>query len=1387
MRHATSRLLRWTAALVLTLGGLAAGCGDETQPVTFGCVDRDGDGYGLNCQAGLDCDDSDAERFATASAFPDLDGDGVTAGGPLQVCAGEALPTGFVASANGDDCDDADAEAFQSALGYVDADGDAVGFGSPLIVCAGESLPTEFAEAGGDCDDGDGDVFQLLLGFADGDGDGVGAGAPLLLCSGADLPSGFVAQTGDCDDTDPEATTECIECVDVDGDGYGVGCPAGSDCDDGDAAAFRDALLYVDDDGDGVGATAVTHCIGEDVPEGFLSESGGTDCDDSDGDVYQQVLAYPDADSDGTGQDNAVLVCSGEELPEAFSDTPGDCDDDDGDNTESCDSCVDGDEDGYFIGCDTYAVRLGPDCNDRDPFGHQLAAIYPDRDEDGYTYGDAVTLCIGDETPEGYRTDATEDDCDDLDPAVYRRLDLYTDHDGDGVTLFGDGVETCVGDEIPEWLAEAASDEADCDDANSEVYQWLGGYPDFDLDGFTVGTEAVDVCAGDSLPDRYLASASGDADCDDLDPTVNPDAEEILGDGVDQDCTAGDPLPTSDDDGVFVAVDAVVGGTRDGSLSAPYATIEEGVDRAVELGRDNVYVAGGSYSENVETTVSILGGYTDDFSVFDPGSQHVWIDLDDLNAPAVRVPAGADVTLANLSFAEEEEIGFTLLENAGTLTLRATTFSGDSLSPVTAVRNLEGGTLAAFDVDVDDLDSEDVVTGIDNAGTASLVRALLTDLDSGAGITAVKSDGALTIIDSTFSDLSLGSVGVLSVVDSGGSTVLRDVDIELLTGCVADDLYGLRLTEQALVENTTLDIACDASIVGIDVAGEASLWNIQVELEGQESVGMRIGGDSAVVRYGWVISYVWEKAEGIHVIDEADAWISDLRIVGTVEHQEKGVTKAVPGVADGVVIEEGASAWLTDSLIAGSADGASNNVSIGVLNKGQATIVSCVLGGALHATTEQSIAVSNLGEMWLSDSELCRGAGYFESSGVINSGQLAMVDTVMPGSVCSDYTEGTLTSVRSGGDEAVLRLRGNTFVDGAVTYPGATVIGVEVANPAWLTDNVIDAGERADVLDSFGIRLEDGADVALLETVVDAGEAGDESIGLDAWGDTSAVSAVIEMSELSGGIAGEASYGLRARGELVLRDSAIEGGDVDVGNSCGAQLSGGFFLLERNDVASGRVDDGVTVAVEARDGANALLLDNVLAAGGSPAGEADSGALVVLDGAVAHAVNNTLYAGFVDEPIEVGAVGVYHEGNAFDFPNLVLVNNVIHAGESGHPDWGPIGLVTLAERPGVRLRNNLFYGEGLQAVVYDFTLDQAIGTGALVDRCEWLACARSAGSSVGDPQLADPEAGDFSLLETSPAIDAGVDPVPLGYGFWVDHDLVQRPQSGGYDLGAFEY
>jgi putative metal-binding protein/Kelch motif protein/galactose oxidase-like protein len=81
---------------------------------------------------------------------------------------------------------------------------------------------------------------------------------------------------------------------------------------------------------------------------------------------------YRDDDEDGEGNVAAPLtVCSG--VPRGYSATSSDCDDGDPNNWSACDTCVDGDGDSHFQGCDRYQTIAGPDCDDANASTHPSA------------------------------------------------------------------------------------------------------------------------------------------------------------------------------------------------------------------------------------------------------------------------------------------------------------------------------------------------------------------------------------------------------------------------------------------------------------------------------------------------------------------------------------------------------------------------------------------------------------------------------------------------------------------------------------------------------------------------------------------------------------------------------------------------------------------------------------------------------------------------------------------------------------------------------------------------------------------------------------------------------------------------------------------------------
>ena len=467
---------------------LASGCGedDSKPPEDTGPValDADGDGHSSD----VDCDDADPASYPGAE----------------EVCDGAD-----------NDCD-GDVDEDGGSAWYADSDGDGYGdAGEVVFACA---QPTGAVDDASDCDDGDAEVHpgadELCDGidndcddetdeddavdastwYADSDGDGYGdPNETSMACS---QPVGSTADASDCDDDDaainPEASEQC--------DGVDNDCDDEIDESDADDAS----TWYADADGDGFGDVDST-TLACAPPSGYTIDS--SDCDDGDAAINPVATELCD------GVDN---------------DCDGDTDEADADDASTWYADADGDRYGdaatSTVACDQPSGYLGDDsdCDDSDASVNPAASELCDgvdndcdgdtdeadaadastwyADADGDSYGDAATSTAACDQPTGYLDDAT--DCDDGDASI-----------NPAASELCDGADNdCDGD----------TDEADAADAST----W---YADVDADGYGDPTNTTVACSASS---GFVSDAT---DCDDLEPSTNPGADEYC-DGHDDDC-----------------------------------------------------------------------------------------------------------------------------------------------------------------------------------------------------------------------------------------------------------------------------------------------------------------------------------------------------------------------------------------------------------------------------------------------------------------------------------------------------------------------------------------------------------------------------------------------------------------------------------------------------------------------------------------------------------------------------------------------------------------------------------------------------------------------------------------------------------------------------------
>ncbi|MBX2796278.1 MAG: hypothetical protein KTR31_01375 [Myxococcales bacterium] len=508
-------------------------CDDTDSNLWFSCdtcVDADGDGYGVDCDLGPDCNDADAGISPGAN---DTVGDGVDSN--CDRADGDAL---IADDFEAPGADTAVWSTVQGTFGSTEAvfggdyslelDGGSVGFSQGLIqsVAVDASACNEVAfsfyvkqgDAFGSAPDTA--LEALELSYDDGSGlstafniEGLSAVTPFelrygLLPAGANVANLVVQLRNtslstfdeyhiddfrlgcsdddgdgdgypsalDCDDADDRAWARCGSCIDGDGDGFGDNCDLGGDCDDTDADIHPEA---VDTEGNGIDED----CSGYDGP-GFVDgfELGGPSpivWDETSvvGAVYR---------SDVTASEGSLSL----ELEANASIETRELD------TTSCSSLA------YQVRVQDVGLDFGErlDIEYWDGAAWQLLDSGLDGDLSFTTYTDL----IGDAAAFASDFKMRLSNVASFAPGDAARVDSFfvgcagDDADGDGVpTLF------------------------DCDDTDANLWASCGLCVDVDGDGFG---EQCDL----------------GEDCDDSDATRAPDAVDTLGDGVDQDCSGVD-------------------------------------------------------------------------------------------------------------------------------------------------------------------------------------------------------------------------------------------------------------------------------------------------------------------------------------------------------------------------------------------------------------------------------------------------------------------------------------------------------------------------------------------------------------------------------------------------------------------------------------------------------------------------------------------------------------------------------------------------------------------------------------------------------------------------------------------------------------------------------
>jgi len=483
------------------------------------------------------------------------------------------------------------------------------------------------------------------------------------------------------------------------------------------------------------------------------------------------------------------------------------------------------------------------DCDDPDCSG-DAACSEGDTDTDTDADTDTDTDLPLDEDNDGYTSVADGgDDCDDGDASINPGADEYcngVDDDCDDETdeadsvdastwyadtdtdAYGDASDSAVACEAPTGMV---ADDTDCNDAEATTYP---GADELVADGIDQDCDGAETCYQDADGDGYGATttalskdldcedtgeASTDTDPDDSDGSTYPGAPEIPGDGIDQDGNGGDTCYV-DGDGDGYGTTTTVASTDLDCDDSGESTLDSDCDDA----EATTYPGAGEYCDGHDDDCD---GDTDEDDAVDASTWYADTDTDMYGDPlstyhSCSLPSGY---VGDDTDCDDTDASI----NPGAAELTADGIDQDC----------NGGDVCYVDGDSDSYGTTTTVVSTDMDCTGSGESVSATDCDDAEATTY---PGADEYCDGHDDDCD-GDTDEASAVDA--STWYADTD---------DDMYGDPLsTDRACTQPSGYvadDTDCDDSDASINPeATEGTADAVDQNCDGAESCYVDSDGD----------------------------------------------------------------------------------------------------------------------------------------------------------------------------------------------------------------------------------------------------------------------------------------------------------------------------------------------------------------------------------------------------------------------------------------------------------------------------------------------------------------------------------------------------------------